>query len=42
MSAPARQPPHHDAGQFSPDEPGTTQVRIDELRSLQVVDPDAE
>jgi len=30
---------HHDAGEFSPDEAGTTQVRIDELRSLQVVGP---
>ena len=32
-------PAHHDAGQVSPDEPGATQVRADELRSLQVVGP---
>ena len=30
---------HHDAGQVGPDEPGATQVRVDELRSLQVVGP---
>jgi hypothetical protein len=30
---------HHDVGQVSPDEPGATQVRVDELRSLQVVGP---
>ena len=30
-------PAHHDAGQVSPDEPGATQVRVDELRSPQIV-----
>jgi len=30
---------HHDAGQVSPDEPGATQVRVDELRTLQVTGP---
>jgi hypothetical protein len=28
---------HHDAGQFSPAEPGATRVHVGELRSLQVV-----
>ena len=30
-------PAHHDAGQVGPDEPGATQVRADELGSLQLV-----
>ena len=40
MSAPCMSTAaHHDAGQVSPDEPGAAQVRVDELRSLQLVGP---